>query len=332
MARKYHIALSFSGKDRQYVKEVNSQLKSANVRTFYDEDHEVENWGQNLAKIFHEVYEKQSHFVAIFASRAYLESAFAKVEKDHALSNYISLNQKSILVGKFENIEIPGYPNTNLYLDLTKYNPAEFSKKIVEKLRLENLLLSPVKNQSHVEPLSVTKRRQDEKTTIVKTASQDGSPIAQADVCVIRSNGTRLHCKSDDDGRASFAIQDRTEICTIMIAHREFPSTTVEEHEMSDHLEVKISRKGRIGSTAFLGSTGHIPGIVGRLSPILDSAKRTYLYADNVAINGSVFPQPRNFQCGENINLEDCNGGIAGICIQRIYGNCVLIDYITEIQ
>lgn len=330
MARKYHIALSFSGKDREYVRKVNSDLKSASVRTFYDEDHEVENWGQNLAEIFHEVYEKQSHFVAIFASRAYLECAFARVEKDHALSNYISCNQKSILVGKFENVEIPGYPNTNLYLDLTKYSPADFSKKIAEKLQLENLLLGPVKDQSHVEYSSVL--RQDEKAIIVKMASQDGSPITQSDVCVIRPNGTRLHCKSDDTGLASFAIKDRLKICTILTAHQDFPSTTVEEHKMSDDLEIRVSRKGKIGSTVFLGRTGHIPGIAGRLNPILDSSQRTYLYADNVAINGSVFPQPRHFQCGENINLEDCNGGIAGICIRRIYPNCVLIDYIAEAQ
>ena len=48
----------------------------------------------------------------------------------------------------------------------------------------------------------------------------------------------------------------------------------------------------------FPKATGHIPGLRGRLNPIRNTSDRTYLYADNVAIEEGR-PQPVSFPAGQ---------------------------------
>src|ERR1700730_1996566 len=50
--------------------------------------------------------------------------------------------------------------------------------------------------------------------------------------------------------------------------------------------EIVLPRTDNVGSMV-IDSTGYIPGLAGRLTPILDSINRTYLYADNIAIDGN---------------------------------------------
>ena len=45
---KYHVALSFAGEDRDYVKRVAAQLKSDGVSVFYDDYEEAALWGKDL--------------------------------------------------------------------------------------------------------------------------------------------------------------------------------------------------------------------------------------------------------------------------------------------
>ncbi len=55
---------------------------------------------------------------------------------------------------------------------------------------------------------------------------------------------------------------------------------------MERALAVELAPKAGGGSVVFDESTGHVPGLAGRLNPILDTSHRTYLYASNIAING----------------------------------------------
>jgi hypothetical protein len=56
-----------------------------------------------------------------------------------------------------------------------------------------------------------------------------------------------------------------------------------------------------------IGSTGYIQGLNGRLNPILDSYNRTYLYADNIAIEGGK-NQPVDFTPNQPFEVEDSVG------------------------
>ena len=73
--------------------------------------------------------------------------------------------------------------------------------------------------------------------------------------------------------------------------------------------------------------TGHIPGLTGRLNPIRDASDRTYLYADNIAINGGM-PQPVSFVPGdEHLQLVDANGDEFLVRVAAIVGRSSLLEY-----
>ena len=50
-----------------------STLPQGGIAVFYDDFEKVSLWGQNLAEVFHKAFEKQSNFVVIFISQAYVE-------------------------------------------------------------------------------------------------------------------------------------------------------------------------------------------------------------------------------------------------------------------
>ena len=80
------------------------------------------------------------------------------------------------------------------------------------------------------------------------------------------------------------------------------------------------------GSLIFANGTGHLPGIRGRLNPILDSLDRTYLYADNVAINDGL-QQPVHFKIDAAIRLTDSLGAGATLWFREMRGSSSVFDY-----
>ena len=80
------------------------------------------------------------------------------------------------------------------------------------------------------------------------------------------------------------------------------------------------------GSAIFAGSTGYLPGLSGRLNPIRDSSNRTYLYADNIAINGGEL-QPVSFAIGEALHLQDADGKQLIVRFLSILDSDSLIEY-----
>ena len=73
-------------------------------------------------------------------------------------------------------------------------------------------------------------------------------------------------------------------------------------------------------------TTGRIPGLEGRLNPKLDTNRRMYLYADNIAIDGGV-QQPATFQVNVPFELEDSNGVVMQVRILHIQGRTSLLQY-----
>lgn len=73
--------------------------------------------------------------------------------------------------------------------------------------------------------------------------------------------------------------------------------------------------------------TGYIPGLQGRLNPILDTNNRTYLYADNIAINGGQ-NQPVTFSVNTPCELEDCDGVVMEVTVLHIQGRTSLLQFV----
>lgn len=79
------------------------------------------------------------------------------------------------------------------------------------------------------------------------------------------------------------------------------------------------------GATIFAQSTGHLPGLRGRLNPIRDTSDRTYLYADNIAIDEGR-QQPVPFRPGKPVRLTDAHGSELSVTIVDILGRSALIE------
>ena len=60
--RRYHVALSFAGEDRQYVESVAHELVQARVAVFYDRYEEVSLWGKNLYDHLTHIYSEAAYF------------------------------------------------------------------------------------------------------------------------------------------------------------------------------------------------------------------------------------------------------------------------------
>ena len=80
------------------------------------------------------------------------------------------------------------------------------------------------------------------------------------------------------------------------------------------------------GAVVFPNGTGHLPGLRGRLNPKRDASDRTYLYADNVAIDEGR-QQPVSFLPGRPLRLTDASGVEMSATIVDIIGRSALVEY-----
>ena len=132
--RKYDVALSFAGEDREYVEQVAEHLVKLNVTVFYDQYETAELWGEDLAIHLGNIYSRDSHFVVMFASRHYAAKAWPNHERQHALARHLEGQTGRILPLRIDGSEIPGVPSTVGYLDARAVSPGKIAELIRQKV------------------------------------------------------------------------------------------------------------------------------------------------------------------------------------------------------
>jgi trimeric autotransporter adhesin len=138
--KKYHVALSFAGEERKYVKVVADTLKDSGINVFFDEYAEVELWGKNLILNFEEIFSKYTSSVVIFASKNYVKKVYPSFEKDAALATAINAEKEYILMGRFDDTPIPGILPTIKYINLQEKSAEEFASLIIQKLKMLRII------------------------------------------------------------------------------------------------------------------------------------------------------------------------------------------------
>jgi hypothetical protein len=116
--RKYDIALSFAGEQRDYVEEVASGLLHRGIRVFYDRYEEADLWGKDLYEHLHTVYSEKADYCVIFASEDYALKLWATHERRSAQERAFEENREYILPARFDDTKIPGIRETVGYIDL----------------------------------------------------------------------------------------------------------------------------------------------------------------------------------------------------------------------
>ena len=132
--RRWDVALSFAGAQRDYVEQVAQALKARGVRCFYDADEQIELWGKHLAEELPRIYARESAAVLVFLSADYAGQDWTRLERRAAFSRAVAEAGVYVLPARFDDSELPGLLPDVVTIDLRRYTPAQFADLIAEKL------------------------------------------------------------------------------------------------------------------------------------------------------------------------------------------------------
>ena len=166
----------------------------------------------------------------------------------------------------------------------------------------------------------------DDKTGII-SVSAESQPLSGVDILVLFPNKTWVAASTDEYGVARLSLYSIDKQMKVYAASAGFAAYLEIDwvpRERKLHIELHPLAYG--GSLIFRNRKGEIPGVSGRLNPILDNRQRTCIYADNIAINDGR-QQPVNFEFGEKLHLMDALGHERFIRIIDMTGQSVLLEY-----
>jgi hypothetical protein len=320
---EFEIALSFAGEDRGYVDQVANLLRDSGVKVFYDLFEESNLWGKNLYDYLSDIYQNKALYTIMFISEHYARKMWANHERQAMQARAFQEHQEYILPARFDETPIPGVLPTTAYIALAGRSPEDFVKIVHKKLvnsgrtiPSESIRRSvfSVEHAPRVDPIQAT----------VTVISSEGQPIAGASVTAIADNNTTKGSVTSIDGVATIGIPTRRSY-QLLVAHPNHPGAVVPSWDPGDDVTVTLFTSENTGSVICM-STVHIPGLDGRLNPILDTSNRTYIYADNIAISGGD-QQPAAFKVNVPFELEDSNGVCMQVRVLHIQGRTSLLQY-----
>ena len=155
-----------------------------------------------------------------------------------------------------------------------------------------------------------------------------GEPLAGVDVVAIFPNKTWRQGKTDESGEVAFDLHSTHLPMTVYAAARGYAARLQHDWipKQGGPLVLALEQLPVGGSAIFPSESGHLPGLTGRLNPIRDTSDRTYLYADNIAIEQGR-QQPVHFRFGRPIQLTDAFGVELAVTIVDIIGRTSLLEY-----
>ncbi|WP_108867885.1 toll/interleukin-1 receptor domain-containing protein [Aquimarina aquimarini] len=315
---EYDVALSFAGENRAYVEEVANSLKIRGIRVFYDLFEETNLWGKNLYEYLSEIYQNRALYTVMFISGFYNQKLWTNHERASMQARAFQESREYILPARFDDTEIPGILKTVGYINLKNRTPDEFAALIEKKLSKDQSFLknrwSKITTLISPKPFIFTIKVVNEKNELIKNAQ----------IVLVANNSTYLEGFSGEKGQVHFIIRTR-KAYTALIAHPEYPAVVLKDINPKEDIKITIEKGKGVGSV-ILNKSGEIPGIKGRIKPILKSNNKGSLYADNIAVEGGKH-QPCDFELNKSISIED-NGGNALLLTFRFFlGRIALAEY-----
>jgi hypothetical protein len=106
--RRWDVALSFAGAQRDYVEQVAQALQARGVSCFYDADEQIDLWGKYLAEELPAIYGEQAGAVVVFISAEYAARDWTRLERRAALARAVRERREYVLPARFDDTALPG--------------------------------------------------------------------------------------------------------------------------------------------------------------------------------------------------------------------------------
>ena len=321
-AQRFHVSLSFAGEQREFVRDVASELDRTGVKYFYDDDHDVEMWGEDLNEYLQRIYAGDSLFIVMFISDDYARKAFPTVERRAAFAGAMH-HGATVLPVRFDDTELPGLNQNTVSLS-SGLGPVEIAHKIAA--RLERFGIA-VRHPTSSEHQSQPRPSPEQIAYTIALIDETGEAVDGAEVALVAANGNVLRTQETDDPGVHACDAPQGRLMDVWIAHPERPATLLESIDPATDSLVTLGSDASTGSTIFFGSTGYVPSIQGRFSPILDD-KRTYVYIENASVDNRP-ANPFHFSLGREFPVEEPSGSVTIVRFIGVCGNASLLEYRT---
>jgi hypothetical protein len=316
---EHDVAFSFSSAQRDYVRGVVSALRLWGARIFYDEDFEVEIWGEDLNEYLQRTYRSLARFVVMFVSKEYANAAFPTAERRSAFAGAMH-GSSTVLPVRFDDTEIPGLNVNAAYLSAETHTPTQLAEKIAKKLESAGIpLREPTVGTFAPRPRSGATERFE-----VALTDSDGDPVDGALVALVGANGNIVRLAASGSGVYT-GLAPAGRLLRLWVAHPKHRALKVDDVATPDDIAISMGRSANVGSTVFFGSTGQVPGVNGRFAPIIEDG-RSYVYIDNAAVNGKT-ARPAYFVIGTAFEVEDTDSSVTVVTIVDAVGNGSLVEY-----
>ena len=173
-----------------------------------------------------------------------------------------------------------------------------------------------------------------------KVLSENGRHIEGAHILAFYPNGTYLETRTTRDKEVSLELNDRLikddgnpmggkgHQVKLFFARDGYKALILNNPNLFEEQEIILQPLDSGGSIICVNGTGYIPNFTGRLNPILDGQGRTYLYADNIAINGGRDQaQPVRFNIGEVMVVQDKDGKALRLTVKDMVVRSSILEY-----
>lgn len=132
--RKFDVALSFPGEKRPFVASVAAALRDAGIEVFYDDFFEADLAQPNLDVLLQTIYHDNSRLIVVFVCADCENKEWCGLEW-RAVRDLIKRRRtETIMLMRFDDIEMPGLFSIDGHVDLRKRTPHEASGLIQSRL------------------------------------------------------------------------------------------------------------------------------------------------------------------------------------------------------
>jgi hypothetical protein len=116
------------------VEAVAHELRARGVVVFYDRFETVTLWGKEGVEFFHRLFATDTGCVVMFISKEYVAKEWPQHERRAALSRAIKETGDYVLPVRFDDIPVPGLPDTIQYVKAADYDPPALATLISKKI------------------------------------------------------------------------------------------------------------------------------------------------------------------------------------------------------